>query len=270
MEVDQPLIMGILNATPDSFYGASRMESDDAMRRHAAAMVYAGADIIDIGGCSTRPGYSVPDAEEEWSRVKSALDAVKEVAPSHLPISVDTFRARVALQAIEAGADIINDISACTLDSDMFNAVCQAKVPYILTHPSQSRLHAGMSAADTVATVLAELSDALRRFRLAGVNDVIADIGLGFGKTISQNYELVANLDVFGTLGCPLMVGASRKSMLYKPLNLTPDDVLPATIALNTAALLNGASIIRVHDVEAARQTRAVVTLLHNNNGFWN
>lgn len=258
----RPLVMGILNVTDDSFFAGSRTGSIETIERRVLEMTKAGADIIDIGGCSTRPGFVAPDADEEWRRVKTAWEIVKALKPDDVLVSVDTFRGSVARLSVEAGIDILNDISAFTLDDDMFDAVVELNVPYVLTHPSVTSLTPETDAAGTQAIVLRELGSVLHRLTSAGVSDVILDPGLGFGKTVAQNYALVRGLDALNVLGCPVLVGASRKSMIYKPLGLTPDDALPGTVAIGTVALLKGASILRVHDVAACRQTVEVVRMI--------
>lgn len=255
-EVNAPKIMGILNITPDSFY--DRQTSRKEIQHRVHEIIAEGVDIIDIGGCSTRPGYQAPSAEEEMDRVALGIGIVKSIS-SDVLISIDTFRGSVAREAINMGADIINDVSAMTIDEEMFDAVKELNVPYILTHPSHSCLSTDTPLDQTTPTVLKELSAWIHKLSLAGVADVIVDPGFGFGKTMDQNYELMHSLNEFKLLNRPLLVGISRKSMVYNLCDCRPNEALPGTIALNSMALYLGASILRVHDVAAAAQTIKVI-----------
>lgn len=260
-----PAVMGVINVTPDSFYCNSRNESEAEMLATAAAMLDSGAAILDVGGCSTRPG-STPAAEgEEMERVVPAIKALRREFPCAI-ISIDTFRGSVARKAVAAGADIINDISAGTIDPDIMHAAVELKVPYILTHPAKSSLHAETPLEETTATVLRDMQRVLRRLRLQGLCDIIVDPGFGFGKTLHQNYQLMADIDIFATLDAPVLVGISRKSMVNKLLDVTPDSngSLIGTTALNSYALLHGADIIRVHDVKAACDTVKIIKEITN------
>lgn len=262
VEFTEPVVMGILNVTPDSFHAASRIAGEDELISIAKQMLDDGADIIDVGGCSTRPGADYASESEELNRVINAITALRREFPEAI-ISVDTFRARVAREAVAAGADIINDISGMSLDEEMFNAVCQLNVPYILTECNE------LSSVDvdaTAACVIKNIQQNLRRLVLAGVNDIIVDPGFGFGKTIEQNYTLMANLDLFSCLNRPVLVGISRKSMITKLLEINQDEALEATTALNIHALRSGASILRVHDVKAAKQTIKINSKLESIN----
>lgn len=264
VEYDRPVVMGILNATDDSFYDRSRLASTAAVVERASQMVSEGADILDLGACSTRPGAESVSANIEWERVQPAIEAVKAFLP-HVPLSIDTFRSSVASKAVEHGADIINDISGGTADPDMVDTVASLRVPYILMHmrgtPADMQSRCDYST-DPVADVLSELSERLRALNLKGVCDVIIDPGFGFSKNLEQNYRLLDGLEWFETLGCPLLVGVSRKSMVYKACDCTPNEALPGTIAVQTLALERGASILRVHDVAATRQSVDIVTAL--------
>lgn len=221
-----------------------------------AAMLQAGADIIDVGGYSTRPGAAFVSEGEEWHRVSTALRAIRS-AWSDVPVSLDTFRSTIALRAVEEyGPMIINDVSGGLWDDNMFDAVSRARAPYILTHtrwitPQQTLSPAG---DDVVSEVLHFLEERLDRLRRMGVADVIVDPGFGLGKTVEESFTLLRELAVFRTLHCPLLAGLSRKSMLFKPLGITPTEALNATTAANTLALAHGADILRVHDVQEARQ----------------
>ncbi|MDE6638121.1 MAG: dihydropteroate synthase, partial [Muribaculaceae bacterium] len=212
--------------------------------------------------CSTRPGAMPVDAEVELKRLKAAIAIVREEWPEAV-ISVDTFRAGVARHCVEAGADIINDISGGTLDLDMFDTVAELSVPYILTHMrgNPETMASLTQYDDVVADVITELAYRLRELRERGVCDIIIDPGFGFAKSVEQNYKLLASLDEIRQIGLPVLVGISRKSMIWRPLGISPADALPGTIALNSFALLHGASILRVHDVAQAVQARDI--LLH-------
>lgn len=262
VEFTEPVVMGILNVTPDSFHAASRIAGEDELISIAKQMLADGADIIDVGGCSTRPGADYASESEELNMVINAITALRREFPEAI-ISVDTFRARVAREAVAAGADIINDISGMSLDEEMFNAVCQLNVPYILTDCNEL---CSVDVDATAACVIKNIQQNLRRLVLAGVNDIIVDPGFGFGKTIEQNYALMANLDLFSCLNRPVLVGISRKSMITKLLEINQDEALEATTALNIHALRSGASILRVHDVKAAKQTIKINSKLESIN----
>jgi dihydropteroate synthase len=257
---DRPLVMGIINVTPDSFFAGSRTFDDSAITARAAKMVADGVDIIDIGAYSTRPGAAEVTAEEEGQRLCHGLKAIRTVAPDIL-ISVDTFRADVARKAItEWGADIINDVSGGDIDPDMFDTVAELNVPYVLMHmrgtPADMQEHTDY--VDVTADVLAELGEKVQRLAMMGVSDIIIDPGFGFSKTLAQNYELMNKLEAFNLFHRPVLVGISRKSMATKLLKISTDDALNATTVLNVLALDRGAAILRVHDVEAARQAVAI------------
>ncbi len=262
-EFRQPAVMGILNVTPDSFYSVSQAFNTSAIELRVQQIIAEGADIIDIGGYSSRPGAAEVPETEEMRRLQAGIEIVRSFN-KNIPVSIDTFRASVARKAIEDwGADIINDISGGSLDNEMFDAVAELNVPYILMHmrgtPRTMQSHTGYT--DVTAEVIAELSRPLHELTLRGVNDIIIDPGFGFAKTLEQNYRLFNNLPhIISMLGRPVLVGISRKSMITRLCGITPDQALPGTIALNTIAALNGASILRVHDVAATRQAIAVAT----------
>lgn len=251
--LDRPVVMGILNATSDSFFGSSRVTGDDVAVR-ARRMLDDGAAILDVGACSTRPG-SAPVTEAEELR---SLHAVLERLDKELPeavVSIDTFRGNVALEcAREHNVAIINDVSAFEWDSAMFDAVVRLRKPYVLTHSVGS---AGTVAQydDFLPEVLRKLAGKMWQLRQAGVADVIVDPGFGFGKSLEQNFGMLASLRDFSMLDAPLLVGLSRKSMITRLLGVSAAEALPGTVALNMAALANGASILRVHDVKEAVQT---------------
>lgn len=274
-EFNRPMVMGILNVTPDSFYAGSRTLADSAVSpgagdyasvsAAAVRLLSEGADIIDIGGCSTRPGSDPVSAETELERVLTGLKAVRELSVDVL-VSVDTFRSEVAAAAVANGCDIVNDISAGLADPEMIPTVARLGVPYIMMH-MRGTPDTMQSMTDypqgVVAGVAAELQERIIEAARHGVRDIIVDPGLGFAKTVNQNYELLRSLpELSRLLDCrPMLIGLSRKSMIYRPLGISPAESLPATIALDTLALAAGAAIIRVHDVTPAVQTAAVMRL---------
>ncbi len=250
LSLTEPQVMAIINVTPDSFYTASRLTDDSALLRHVETCLTNGAAILDIGGCSTRPGAEQPDMETEWKRLQPALQSIRNHFPDAL-LSLDTYRSRIAYRAVDSfGPMCINDISGGTMDDDMFNQVAQLHVPYIFC-----------TAQATVGQTIATWQRGIDILHRMGCRDIILDPGFGFGKDIPQNYTILRHLQEFQSLDLPLLVGLSRKSMLYKPLRLTPNDVLAATNAANMTALLNGADILRVHDVQDAVQT---ITMYNN------
>lgn len=267
VEFDHPQIMGIVNVTPDSFYAGSRTGDSVSVARRVEKMIEDGADWIDIGAYSSRPGALEVTAEEEIRRLRLGMEALRKV-DSDIFVSVDTFRAEVADIAVkELGADMINDISGSTLDSDMFAVVAETGVPYVLMHMrgTPSSMQTMTDYTDVTADVLADLQVKLSRLGAMGVADVVVDPGFGFAKTLEQNYTLMRDLGMFGLLDCPVLVGVSRKSMIYRLAGKTPDESLFGTVALNALALERGAAFLRVHDVAAAYDTRAVVEAALNN-----
>lgn len=259
--LDSPKVMGILNVTDDSFFSGCRAMTPGDIVERIRRIRYEGADFIDIGGCSTRPGSEPVDEATEWERLEPAIALIREQWPEAI-ISVDTFRADVARLAVEAGADIINDVSGGS-DPNMFDTVARLNVPYILTHNSPCL---GDSAAEQLASVITSLAFSIRNLRERGVCDIIVDPGFGFMKDVVMNYRLMEGLQELSNIGLPLLVGISRKSMIWRPLDITPADALPGTIALNTLALQKGADILRVHDVDAARQTIQVFSMAKSAN----
>ncbi len=267
VEFDHPQIMGIVNVTPDSFYAGSRTGDSVSVARRVEKMIEDGADWIDIGAYSSRSGALEVTAEEEIRRLRLGMEALRKV-DSDIFVSVDTFRAEVADIAVkELGADMINDISGGTLDSDMFAVVAETGVPYVLMHMrgTPSSMQTMTDYTDVTADVLADLQVKLSHLRAMGVADVVVDPGFGFAKTLEQNYTLMRDLGMFGLLDCPVLVGVSRKSMIYRLAGKTPDESLFGTVALNVLALERGAAFLRVHDVAAAYDTRAVVEAALNN-----
>lgn len=253
VSLDEPQVMGILNVTPDSFFATSRCRSEEEIRQRICMMRREGATMVDIGAYSSRPGAEEVSVEEELRRLLPAVGIVREEWPDAI-ISVDTFRAEVARQAVEAGADIINDISGGEMDKDMFRTVAELHVPYILMHMqgTPQDMQKAPHYDNLMCEVFRSLGERVEELHEAGVADVIVDPGFGFGKTMAQNYEMMARLGEFRLLGCPILVGISRKSMVYRLLDTTPEESLNGTTALNTIALMNGASILRVHDVREA------------------
>lgn len=252
--------MGILNVTPDSFYSASRCWQEETLERTASRLIADGADIIDIGGYSSRPGASDVPAEEEKRRIALGIKTVKRIAPD-MPVSVDTFRSDVARAAVlDHGAEIINDIAGGDLDDKMFDAVVELNVPYIAMHmrgtaAQMQSLTDYTSSGGVTADIIASLSKKIDRLEQKGVTDIIIDPGFGFAKTIAQNFEVLRDLRVIGNaLRRPMLVGVSRKSMIYRTLDITPEESLNGTTVINTLALERGAAILRVHDVAEARQ----------------
>ena len=256
MDLSSPKVMGIINATPDSFYdGGVNIDLDKAVLK-VEKMLKEGADIIDIGGYSTKPNASEVSIEEEESRVIPLIKTLILKFPD-IVISIDTFRSKVAEKAINAGASIINDVSGGNLDDEMFETVAKLKVPYILMHmrgtPATMQ---NLTAYDhLIKDIVLELSEKLKILRSLQVNDVIIDPGFGFAKSLAQNYEILNNLSYFKQLDCPILVGVSRKSMIYKLLGVDAVNALNGTTALNMAALHNGGAILRVHDVKDAVET---------------
>ena len=261
---DTPKVMGIVNTTPDSFFSESRTPDYLSIKKRIEKMINEGVDILDLGGCSTRPGAPEISAEEEYERLLPALDVARSLAPE-IPVSIDTFRASVARKCVEEWkADIINDISGGTLDHAMAETIAELKVPYILMHlrgtPADMQTHTDYE--DVVADVLKDLAFKIADLRQLGVADVIVDPGFGFAKTVEQNFRLLDCLEVFRHLECPILVGISRKTMIWKTLGCTPAEALNGTTVLNTTAILKGADILRVHDVAEARQCVALTNCL--------
>ncbi|HYC40758.1 MAG TPA: dihydropteroate synthase [Chitinophagaceae bacterium] len=259
---DKPLVMGILNITPDSFYAPSRTLRIDDLLERAGIMLSEGADILDIGGQSSRPGAGAVDADKEWERVAPALEALRDRFPNAI-LSIDTFHASVARKAVKLGVSMVNDISAGNLDPVMLETVAELEVPYVLMHMrgNPSTMHHESNYEDVTREVLDFLIRKLHEVRSHGIRDVIVDPGFGFAKTISQNFELLRNLESFRMLDCPILVGLSRKSTIYKTLGIDAEDSLNGTTVVHTIALLNGANMLRVHDVKAA--VEAITLFLH-------
>lgn len=258
--LNPPLIMGILNVTDDSFFDGGRYRSEAAMIERAGEMLRDGADIIDIGAMSTRPGAQELPAEEEENRIRQAVAAVKASFPEAV-VSIDTWRASVARTAVREGADMINDISGGTFDPDMIPAIGEMQVPYVLMHtPAKpDKMQQCTQYDDILADMLRFFGEQIAKLHAAHVHDIVIDPGFGFGKTLEQNYFLMRNLEAFKVFDLPILVGISRKSMIYKFLNTTPEHALNGTTVLNTLALEHGASVLRVHDVKEAVEVRKLV-----------
>lgn len=262
--IDRPWVMGIVNVTPDSFYSGSRVTDEQTLIGRVQTMLADGADVIDVGACSTRPGSESVDAKGEMERLEWALAVIRREAPDVI-LSVDTYRAEVAQRCVEEwGADIINDISGGTLDETMFSTVASLKVPYVLMHMRGTpETMTGLTDYDNVAAdVLEWMARRIDELRQLGVADIIADPGFGFAKTVEQNYELLMRLEAFHALDAPLLVGVSRKRMIYTPLSCDADHALNGTTVVNTVALMQGAHILRVHDVRAAAEAVKLIAMM--------
>jgi dihydropteroate synthase len=266
LDISRPIVMGVLNMTPDSFFAGSRMSDEKALLQRAERMITEGSSILDIGGMSSRPGATIIDEAEEMRRVLPAIEVVKKTFPTAI-ISIDTIRASVAQAAVEAGASIVNDISAGNLDEKMFVTVAKLNVPYILMHMKATpKTMQEVAIYDNISLeILDFFIEKIGILRGLGVKDIVVDAGFGFGKTVEQNFELLRKLSVFKILDCPLLVGVSRKTMIWKTLDITPDAALNGTTAANMLALMNGAKILRVHDVKEAIET---IKIFNNYLGF--
>lgn len=266
---DKPVVMGILNATPDSFYAGSRANSDSEILHRAEQMITEGAQMIDIGGFSTRPGAVEVSETEELDRVCNAVSLVRKSFPDII-ISVDTFRSSVAKESVvSCGADVINDISAGALDDNLFSTVAELGVPYILMHSlgnSVSAQQLEYAYSDFMDDVIKFFADKIDQLRLLGVKDIIVDPGFGFSKTMDQNYKLLANLKSFEIFKLPVLVGVSRKRMAWQVAETTIEESLNATTAINTLALASGMTdILRVHDVKAAVEAIKIWEMMRKN-----
>ena len=262
----KPLIMGILNATPDSFHAASRVSSVQQAVDQAGEMLKAGANFLDVGGMSSRPGAEIITSDEEIKRVLPLIEAIVAAHPDSF-VSVDTIYAATARAAGQAGAAMINDISAGKFDTDLFKVLPELNVPYVLMHmpgkPADMQAFTKSYGDNVITAIFDFLAERLVELREAGVNDVLVDPGWGFGKSVAQNYEILRNLSVFKQLGVPVFVGISRKSSIWRPLGISAAESLSATSALHLYALQQGASVLRVHDVAEAAQVLKLHELLH-------
>lgn len=266
VSLNDPLVMGILNVTPDSFFSGSRKETEREIDERIQTILTEGGRIIDLGGYSSRPDAIPVDETEELRRLETALKLIQQHYPDTI-LSVDTFRSAIARRCVEEyGVSIINDISGGSLDKDMFRTVSELRVPYILMHMrgTPQNMQTNTDYDDLIGEILMYFAARVRALHLLGVNDIIIDPGFGFSKTLDQNYRLMKHLDKFALLDLPLLVGISRKSMIYKLLDITPEESLNGTTVLNTLALLHGANILRVHDVKAATEAVRIVSKYTN------
>lgn len=256
LTLDKPKIMGILNLTPDSFYEDSRVKTSEALLSKARHMVNEGADFLDLGGYSTRPGAKDISIQEEIDRVVPAVELLRKEFPASY-LSIDTFRSKVAQAAVSAGADLVNDISAGNLDHEMIQMVASLQVPYIAMHMkgNPQNMQSLSEYSDVLLEILQYFANKVALFKKFGIKDVIIDPGFGFAKTMEQNFFLMKNLRRFEIFGLPLLAGISRKSMIHKSLQITASEAINGTTALNMFALMQGANILRVHDVKEAKET---------------
>lgn len=259
--MDDPIIMGIINMTPDSFYSGSRSNALDDLLFRADKMLREGAGILDVGGQSTRPNSTQISADEEMQRVIPAIEAICKNFPQQI-VSIDTFYAKVAREAVNAGAGMVNDVSAGSLDKELISTVAELQVPYVLMHmPGTPQTMQNLPSYKNVTLEVFDfLIYKLAELIKAGIHDLIVDPGFGFGKTAAHNFQLLKELSCFSQLKKPLMVGLSRKATIYKTLGITPEEALNGTTVMHTIALLNGANILRVHDVKEAVETIKLYT----------
>ena len=269
--LNEPIVMGIINATPDSFYSGNRIGGIDAVLQKTEQMIKDGADIIDIGGQSTRPNSKRISADEESERVIPFVEAIHKNFPQTI-ISIDSFYSAVVKKAVAAGASIVNDVSAGTIDENLVPTVASLKVPYILMHMKgdPQTMQQNPAYNNVVLDVFDFLNQKINQLHSAGIVDIIVDPGFGFGKTIEHNFELLNGLNFFRQLSKPVLVGMSRKATVYKTLGINSGEALNGTTVLNAIALLNGASILRVHDVKEAKQAIQLVQALTKKESIFN
>jgi dihydropteroate synthase len=270
MDLSEPQVMGILNVTPDSFYAGSRSETEKDIVQRLHQIIDEGASIIDIGGYSSRPNAEHISVEEEMSRLRNGLEIIRKHHPDAV-VSVDTFRADIAKMCVEEyGVAIINDISAGQMDETMFPTIAQLGIPYIIMHMkgTPQDMQTNPTYAHFLKEVFYYFSEKVQKLRDLGVKDIIIDPGFGFGKTLEHNYELMNHLEEFSLFELPLLVGVSRKSMIYKLLGTTPEEALNGTTSLHTIALLKGSNILRVHDVKEAVESIKIVQKMKDNQAF--
>jgi len=264
LAIDKPLVMGIINVTPDSFYEGSRTEGDDILNK-VGKMIAEGADIVDLGGQSTRPGSNSISPDEELGRVIPAIEKIKNAFPEAY-ISIDTYYSKVAEEAVNAGASIVNDISGGSLDKEMLTTVGKLNTPYICMHikgtPETMQQQANYD--DLLKEILDYFIDKIHRCKDAGIKDVIIDPGFGFAKTAEHNFRILKHLSIFKILDKPILTGLSRKATVYKTLGITAEEALNGTTVLNNIALMNGANILRVHDVKEAKEIIKLFTKYHS------
>lgn len=265
IDLTTPKVMGILNVTPDSFYDGGKFNNRQAILKHAEEMLLEGADFIDVGGYSSKPNAVEVSEDEELKRVIPVIVDIQKEFPETI-ISIDTFRSKIAIESIENGAAIINDISAGSLDSNMMPTVAELQVPYIMMHMkgNPQTMQTLTQYEDIVKEMIYYFSEKVAQARSFGINDLLIDPGFGFAKTIHQNFEVLQKLELFQMLELPLLIGVSRKSMIYKTLDTTSEKALNGTTSLNTIALMKGASILRVHDVKEAVESVKLTQALSN------
>lgn len=266
LDVTVPKIMGIINITPDSFFSESRSIEANQICHRVASMIESGMDILDVGACSTRSGIEQVSEQEELARLRMAMEVIRNKWPD-LPVSIDTYRASVASEMVQSfKADMINDISGGSLDEKMFETIARLQVPYVLSHiqgnPTTMQLNPGYE--DITTDICQYFSQKMAELLRLGVNDIVLDPGFGFGKTLQHNYQLLKGLDELTILNRPMLIGISRKSMIYKFLNIDPEQSLNGTTVLHTMALMGGASILRVHDVKEAKEAILLYENLKN------
>lgn len=263
--LNQPVVMGILNLTPDSFFDGGKYILPNAFLQQAEKMLTKGASLLDIGGMSSRPGAKLIPPDEEMRRVVPAITAIKQRFPEAI-ISIDTVWATTAAEAVAAGAGMVNDISAGSIDAQLLPTVAKLQVPYVLMHMQgtpQNMQQNPVYTTNVVEDLLTFFTQKLAYLRSIGITDVVLDPGFGFGKTVEQNFTLLKNLSIFRLLGLPVLAGISRKSMICRTLNISPQQALNGTTALHSLALLNGANILRAHDVQEAAETIKLMTAYH-------
>lgn len=265
IDLTKPKVMGILNSTPDSFFSGSRVGNLDAALKVAEQMLTDGVDFLDVGGMSTRPNSDEVSENEELNRVIPLVEVILKEFPDAL-ISVDTYRSKVAKEAVNAGAALVNDISAGSMDGEMFSTMAELKVPYILMHMQgkPKTMQQNPTYENVVIEINQFFSEKIRELNELGVNDILLDPGFGFGKTVEHNYELMQNLNLLGFEKFPLLVGVSRKSMVTRLLNVSATEALNGTTALHMIALERGAKILRVHDVKEAKEVVQIWEALHS------
>ena len=260
VDLSSPKVMGILNITPDSFFDGGKYKNESEILGQVEKMLFEGATFIDVGAYSSRPGAKHISEKQELQRIVPVIELLIKKFPEII-ISVDTFRSAIARETIDAGAAIINDISGGKMDDNMFKTVANLRVPYILMHmlgiPQNMQLNPVYK--DVTQEIISFFAEQIFKLHQLEINDIIIDVGFGFGKTISHNYEILKNLSLFKSLNAPILAGISRKSMLYKTLNISAKEALNATTSANTIALLNGANILRVHDVKEAMEAVKIV-----------
>lgn len=257
VDFSRPRVAAIVNLSPDSFYTSYSVIDEAAFLVQIDTLLQEGADWLDLGACSTRPGFIPVSSQEEWQLLRKGIEIIRHHWPK-VPLSVDTFRVEIAEKALSCGADMVNDVGIMNEDVTVWGSIANRGVPYILTYSQEA------ASTNIMSDMLHFFQERLDSLHRQGIADVVIDPGFGFAKTIQQNYAILRQLDVLRTLNAPILVGVSRKSMLYKPLQTTPADVLPATVAAHTLALERGADILRVHDVKAAVQAITIYQLTHD------